>query len=164
MPTVPKSAWHFPDISNCTANVCCWGLKRKWRVCVSKSAHDPKRTLVSTHRSTHTHREPWSPSVRLWHQADQALAAKQPSRRQIVRQITDGVDDPKVVLDRMVANGEIAEHQRGDVLFIRRVIVAPIWDMKPDGSARLVGRRNVLVRWKRLRDGESDFGSWVNSD
>jgi hypothetical protein len=71
------------------------------------------------------------------------LAAKQPSRRQIVREITDGVDDPKVVLDRMVANGEIAEHQRGDVLFIRRVIVAPIWDMKPDGSARLVGRRNV---------------------
>ena len=71
-----------------------------------------------------------------------ALAAKQPSRRQIVRPITDGVDDPKVVLDRMVANGEIAEHQRGDVLFIRRVIT-PIWDMKPDGSARLVGRRNV---------------------
>ena len=62
-----------------------------------------------------------------------------------MRQITDGVDDPKVVLDRMVANGEIAEHQRGDVLFIRWVIVAPIWDMKPDGSARLVGRRNVYT-------------------
>jgi hypothetical protein len=29
------------------------------------------------------------------------------------------------------------------VRFIRGVIVAPIWDMKPDGSARLVGRRNV---------------------
>ena len=29
------------------------------------------------------------------------------------------------------------------MLFIRQVIVAPIWDMKPDGSARLVGRRNV---------------------
>ena len=72
-----------------------------------------------------------------------ALAAKQSPRLQIVRQITDGVDDPKVVLDRMVANGEIAEHQRGDVLFIRWVVVAPIWDMKPDGSARLVGRCNV---------------------
>ena len=43
----------------------------------------------------------------------------------------------------MVANREITEHQRADVLFIRRLIVAPIWDMKPDGSARLVGRRNV---------------------
>ena len=52
-----------------------------------------------------------------------------------MRQITDGVDDPKVVLDRMVANGEIAEHQRGDVLFI------------PSGTrsrtAAVVGRRNV---------------------
>ena len=46
-------------------------------------------------------------------------------------------------LYRMVANREIAEHQRSDVLFIRRVMIEPIWDMKPDGSARLVGRRNV---------------------
>jgi hypothetical protein len=64
-------------------------------------------------------------------------------RRQVVRQIIDGVDDQEVVRDRMVANGEIAEHQRGEVLFVQRVIVAPIWDMKPDGSAMLVGRRNV---------------------
>ena len=28
--------------------------------------------------------------------------------KQIVRQIIDGVDDPEEVLDRMVANGEIA--------------------------------------------------------
>jgi hypothetical protein len=66
------------------------------------------------------------------------IAAKESPRRQVVRQIIDGVDDQEVVLDRMVANGEIAEHQRGDVLFVRRVIVAPIWDMKPDGSGRLV--------------------------
>ena len=71
------------------------------------------------------------------------LAAKQPSRGQIVRQIVDGVDDPEAVLDRMVANGEIAEHRRGDVLFIRRVIIAPIWETGPDGVETLVGRRNV---------------------
>ena len=74
-----------------------------------------------------------------------ALAAKQRSRQQIVRQITDGVDDPKVVLDRMVANGEIAEHERGDVRFVRWVIIAPIWERGPDGVETLVGRRNVYT-------------------
>ena len=65
----------------------------------------------------------------------------------------------------MVANGEIAEHQRGDVLFIRRVIVAPIWDMsRTAAQGLLAGAMCTLVSWKRLRDGESDFGSWVNSD
>jgi hypothetical protein len=62
---------------------------------------------------------------------------------EIVVIIIDGVDDPDEVLARTIASGKIAEHQRADVRFIRRVIVEPIWDMRPDGSARLVGRRNV---------------------
>jgi hypothetical protein len=71
-----------------------------------------------------------------------ALAAKQSPRQKIVRRIM-GNEDRERAFDRMIANGEIAEHQRGDVIFIRRVMIEPIWDMKPDGSARLVGRRNV---------------------
>jgi hypothetical protein len=43
----------------------------------------------------------------------------------------------------MVANGEIAEHEKVDVQFIVRSIIEPIWDMRPDGIARLIGRRNV---------------------
>ena len=61
----------------------------------------------------------------------------------IVLEIIDGVDDPVEVLDRLIASGKIAEHQRGDVRFIRRVFVEPIWDISPDGSARVIGRRNV---------------------
>jgi hypothetical protein len=69
------------------------------------------------------------------------LAANQSLRQEIVKRIIEGVDDPDEVLDRMIAN--IAEHQRGDMRFVRRVIVAPVWDIQPDGRARLVGRRNV---------------------
>jgi hypothetical protein len=70
------------------------------------------------------------------------LAAKQSPRQDIVRRVM-GDKEPQDVLDRMIGSGEIAEHQRGDVRFMRRVIVEPIWDMGPDGSARLIGRRNV---------------------
>jgi hypothetical protein len=63
--------------------------------------------------------------------------------QEIVLEIVDGVDDPHEVLDRLIGSGTIAEHQRADVRFVCRVIVEPIWDMSPDGSARLVGRRNV---------------------
>ena len=68
------------------------------------------------------------------------LAAQQPARQEIVRRIIDGVDDPKAVL---VADGEVTENQRGDVRFIRRVFIAPIWKTDADGNSRLVGRRNV---------------------
>jgi hypothetical protein len=71
------------------------------------------------------------------------LAAQQPARQEIVRRIVDGVDDPKVVLDRMVADGEITEDQRGDVRFIRRVFIASVWETDAEGNSRLVGRRNV---------------------
>jgi hypothetical protein len=70
------------------------------------------------------------------------LAARRSSHQEIVRRIM-GHENPQDVLDRMIANGEIAEHQRGNVRFVRRVIVEPIWDTGPDGGARLVGRRNV---------------------
>ncbi len=43
----------------------------------------------------------------------------------------------------MVADGEIAEHERGDVCFIVRTIIEPIWEKQPDGATKLVGRRNV---------------------
>ena len=85
-----------------------------------------------------------------------ALAAKQPSRQQIVRRIIDGVDDPKVVLDSMIANGEITEDLRGDLLFIRRVIVAPIWEAGPDGRVTLVGRRNVHTGAVEVVEGWGD--------
>ena len=29
------------------------------------------------------------------------------------------------------------------MFFISRSFLEPIWDMRPDGSARLIGRRNV---------------------
>src|SRR5262245_39337470 len=74
-----------------------------------------------------------------------ALAAKQPPREKIVRRIIDGVEDPDEVLYRMVADGEIAEHQKGDVQFIVRRIIEPIWEKSADGGARLVGRRNVYT-------------------
>ena len=54
-----------------------------------------------------------------------------------------GVEDTKVVLDRMVADGEITEAQRGDVRFIRRLCIAPVWETDTDGNTRLVGCRNV---------------------
>ena len=54
-----------------------------------------------------------------------------------------GHENPEDVLDHMIASGEITTDQRGDVRFIRRVFVEPIWETKADGSARLVGRRNV---------------------
>jgi len=54
-----------------------------------------------------------------------------------------GHENPEDVLDHMIASGEITEHQRGDVRFIRRVIVAPVWDTDANGAPRLVGRRNV---------------------
>jgi hypothetical protein len=72
---------------------------------------------------------------------EQKIAARQ--RQQIVVQITEGKDDPDEVLDRMIASGEITEHQRADVRFIQWRIVAPVWEMSADGGARLVGRRNV---------------------
>jgi len=71
-----------------------------------------------------------------------ALAAKQSSPQEIVRRIM-GHENPKDILNRMIANGEITEDQRGDVRFIRRVIVAPVWDTDANGDSRLVGRRNV---------------------
>ena len=84
-----------------------------------------------------------------------ALAAKHPPRERIVRCITDGVDDPHEVLDRMVANGEIAEHQRGDVRFIMNSIVAPVW-----ADGRLIGRRNVHTgEVKRVEWGSSNSPS-----
>jgi hypothetical protein len=83
------------------------------------------------------------------------LAAKQPARERIVRQITEGVDDPEEVLTRMIADGEIAEHQKGDVQFIVWSIIAPVWEMNPDGGARLVGRRNVYT-------GEVEKVEWGN--
>jgi hypothetical protein len=64
-------------------------------------------------------------------------------RQEIVVSLVDGVDDPDEVLNRMVASGEIAEHQRADVRLLIRSFVEPIWEMHPDGSERLVGRRNV---------------------
>jgi hypothetical protein len=66
-------------------------------------------------------------------------------RRRIVRRVIEGVDDPKEVLDRMVADGEIAEHEKGDVSFIIWRVFAPIWDERPDGSARRIGSRNVYT-------------------
>ena len=64
-----------------------------------------------------------------------------------------GHENPKDVLNRMIANGEITTDQRGDVRFIRRVFVEPIWETK-DGSARLVGRRNVHTREiEKVEDG-----------
>ena len=71
-----------------------------------------------------------------------ALTAKQSTRQEIVRRIT-GNEDPEEVLDRMIANGEITENQRGDVRFIRRILIAPVWEIGADGSDRLVGRRKV---------------------
>lgn len=68
-------------------------------------------------------------------------AARQ--HQEIVVRIIDGVDDPNEMLNRLIASGTIAEHQSADVRFIRIAIIEPIWDMSPDGSARLVGRRNV---------------------
>jgi hypothetical protein len=69
------------------------------------------------------------------------LAAKQSSLG--IVHLVKGDEDPEIVLDRMIANGEIAEHQRSDVLLIRMVAIEPIWEMSADGSARLIGRRNV---------------------
>jgi hypothetical protein len=54
-----------------------------------------------------------------------------------------GHEHTEDVLDRMIAGGEITTDQRGDVRFIWRVFVEPIWETKADGSARLVARRNV---------------------
>jgi len=54
-----------------------------------------------------------------------------------------GDENPEDVLDRMIASGEITTDQRDDVRFIRRVIVAPVWEIGADGSDRLVGRRKV---------------------
>jgi hypothetical protein len=71
-----------------------------------------------------------------------AVAAKRSSRQEIIRRIM-GHENPEDVLDHMIASGEITEHQRGDVRFIRRVIVAPVWDTDANGAPRLVGRRNV---------------------
>ena len=70
------------------------------------------------------------------------LAAKEPARQEIWKCIF-GVEDKEAVLDRMVADGEITEDQRGDVRFIRRVFIEPVWDTDADGNTRLVGRRNV---------------------
>ena len=72
-----------------------------------------------------------------------ALAVRQPPQRDIVRRTIDGVDDPEALLGRMVANREITEEQRGDVRFIRRTIIEPIWETDADGNSRFVGRRNV---------------------
>jgi hypothetical protein len=72
--------------------------------------------------------------------------------QEIVRRIM-GDENPEDVLDRMIANGEIAEHQRGDVRFIRTVIIVPVWEMGADGSAKLVGRRNVHTGEVELVDG-----------
>jgi hypothetical protein len=71
-----------------------------------------------------------------------ALAAKEPTRQEIWKRIF-GVEDKGVVLDRMITDGEITEDQRGDVRFIRRVFIAPVWETDTDGNTRLVGRRNV---------------------
>jgi hypothetical protein len=38
---------------------------------------------------------------------------------------------------------EITEDPRGDVRFIRRVFIEPIWETDADSNSRLVGRRNV---------------------
>ena len=43
----------------------------------------------------------------------------------------------------MVTDGEITEDQRGDVRFIRRVFIEPVWETDADGNSRLVGCRNV---------------------
>jgi hypothetical protein len=70
------------------------------------------------------------------------LAAKEPARQEIWKRIF-GVEDTEMVLDRMIADGEITEDQRGDVRFIRRVFIEPVWETDADGNTRLVGRRNV---------------------
>ena len=56
----------------------------------------------------------------------------------------------------MIANGEITEEQRGDVLFIRRVIIEPIWELGGDGSRKLVGRRNVNTGEVEVVEGWGD--------
>jgi hypothetical protein len=85
------------------------------------------------------------------------LAAKSPPREIIVHEIIEGVDDPDEVLARMVADGAIAEHQKGDVQFIVRSIIEPVWEMNPDGGARLVGRRNLYT-------GEVEKVEWGNPE
>ena len=61
-------------------------------------------------------------SARLDRIEQRALPEKQP----IYRRRMEG-EDPDVVLDRMVAAGEIGEDQRDDVNWIVRVIVEPKW-------------------------------------
>jgi len=46
------------------------------------------------------------------------IEASKPQRRQIWRQIIEGEETKEEVLDRMVANGEIAEREREDVSFV----------------------------------------------
>jgi hypothetical protein len=70
------------------------------------------------------------------------LAAKEPARQEI-RKCIIGVEDEEEVLDRMIATGEITEDQTGDVRFIRRVFISPVWETDADGNPRFVGRRNV---------------------
>ena len=49
-----------------------------------------------------------------------------PEKPYICRRLIQGQDpEPEEVLDRMVADGEIKEDQRDDVMFIVRVIVDP---------------------------------------
>jgi hypothetical protein len=79
------------------------------------------------------------------HQRLKRLEVSQAGAELVVVRIIDGLDNPDELLDRMIASGEIAEHQRDTVQFIRWVICAPIWVMSPDGGARLVGRRNVYT-------------------
>ena len=83
------------------------------------------------------------------------FASKQSSRQQIVRRIM-GDEHPEEVLNRMVAHGEIAEHQRGDVRFVRWVIIEPIWELGADGNQKLVGRRNVYTGEVEVVEGWAD--------
>jgi hypothetical protein len=46
---------------------------------------------------------------------ESTLAAKHSSGQKIFRRVIED-EDPEAMLDRMIANGEIAKHQRGDVL------------------------------------------------
>jgi hypothetical protein len=79
------------------------------------------------------------------HQRLKRLEGAVQQRHDIVVTITEGVDDPNEVIKRMIATGGITEEQRAAVRFIMRRIIEPIWDIKLDGSAKIIGRRNVYT-------------------
>lgn len=77
-----------------------------------------------------------SPAAMLKQMQDMEAVLQQIVQPQIVRRVVD--EDPDLVLDRMIADGEIAASQRDDVLIIRRLIVDP---KTSDGDLNITERR-----------------------